>query len=236
MQLDIIFENDAIVAINKPAGVLSIPDRTQSAVSLKDMLLEKYGSIFTIHRLDKETSGLIIFAKNEAAHKFYSKKFEEREVEKYYLGFTHGTMPAASGTIDAPMMEHPVIKGQMIVNRKGKPSVTDYEVVEALSKFSLVKFRIHTGRMHQIRVHSKDVGHPIACDPLYGDGKPVLLSSIKKKYKLSKLEEEERPILQRVALHSSQLIFKDQDGNRIELVAEMPKDMRAFLQQLKKNA
>lgn len=236
MQLDIIFENDAIVAINKPAGVLSIPDRTQSSVSLKDMLLDKYGTIFTIHRLDKETSGLIIFAKNEAAHKFYSKKFEEREVEKYYLGFVHGTMPAESGTIDAPLMEHPVIKGQMIVNRKGKPSVTDYEVVEALSKFSLVKFRIHTGRMHQIRVHSKDVGHPIACDPLYGDGKPVLLSSIKKKYKLSKLQEEERPILQRVALHSYQLIFKDQEGNVNDLIAEMPKDMRAFLQQLKKNA
>lgn len=235
MQLDIIFENDSIVAINKPAGTLSIPDRIQSAPSLKDLLIEKYGGIFTIHRLDKETSGIILFAKTETAHKFFSKMFEERSVEKYYLGLVQGTMPADAGIIDAPLMEHPVIKGQMIVNRKGKPSVTEYEVVEALSKYSLVKFRIHTGRMHQIRVHAKDVGHPIACDPLYGDGKPLLLSSIKKKYKLSKLQDEERPILNRVALHSYQLKFKDADGNAFDLIAEMPKDMRALIQQLKKN-
>ena len=120
------------------------------------------------------------------------------------MALVYGTLSSISGTIDTPIMEHPVFKGQMVVNRKGKPSVTDYEVVEALGKYSLVKFRIHTGRTHQIRVHAKDIGHPIACDPLYGDGKPILLSSIKKKYKLSKAEEEERPILNRVALLSSQ--------------------------------
>ena len=80
----IVFENEDFVAINKPAGLLSIPDRTQSAVSLKDMLIEKYGSIFTVHRLDKDTSGIIVFAKHEAAHKFLSQAFEERKVEKYY--------------------------------------------------------------------------------------------------------------------------------------------------------
>lgn len=235
MHLDIIFENTAFVVINKPAGMLSIPDRTQSEPSLKDILIERYGKIFTVHRLDRETSGIILFAKDEETHKYFSKKFEERDVEKYYLGLVYGTLSTASGIIDAPIMEHPVFKGQMVVNRKGKPSVTEYEVVEALGKYSLVKFRIHTGRTHQIRVHAKDIGHPIACDPLYGDGKPILLSSIKKKYKLSKQEEEERPILNRVALHSYQLKFKDAAGNDYDLTAELPKDIRALIQQLKKN-
>jgi 23S rRNA pseudouridine1911/1915/1917 synthase len=235
MHLDIIFENNEFVVVNKPAGMLSIPDRTQSEPSLKDLLIERYVKIFTVHRLDKETSGIILFAKDEATHKYFSKKFEEREVEKYYLALVYGTLSSATGTIDAPIMEHPVFKGQMVVNRKGKPSVTDYEVVEALGKYSLVKFRIHTGRTHQIRVHAKEIGHPIACDPLYGDGKPVLLSSIKKKYKLSKSEDEERPILSRVALHSSQLKFKDTAGNEYDLTAELPKDIRALMQQLKKN-
>lgn len=231
----IIFENDHFIVLNKPAGVLSIPDRMQSETSLKDMLIEKYGSIFTIHRLDRETSGIIIFAKDEATHKYFSKQFEERTVEKYYLGLVHGSMPEKTGSMDGAIMEHPVFKGQMVINQKGKPSLTDYEVVEELGKYSLVKFQIHTGRTHQIRVHAKNIGHPIVCDPLYGDGKPVLLSSIKKKYKLSKHDAEERPMLNRVALHSCELKFKDAEGKDFDLVAELPKDMRALIQQLKKN-
>lgn len=233
--IDIIFENDQFVAVNKPAGMLSIPDRTQSEVSLKDMLIEKYGSIFTVHRLDKETSGIILFAKDEATHKYLSKAFEERSVEKYYLGLVYGVPAQNAGTIEGPIMEHPVQKGVMVVHAKGKPSVTDYEIQGAYGKYSLVKFRIHTGRTHQIRVHAKNIGNPIACDPLYGDGKPILVSSFKKKYKLSKHDEEERPILNRVALHSSQIKFADADGNQFDLIAELPKDIRALLQQLKKN-
>ncbi|MBC7889624.1 MAG: RluA family pseudouridine synthase [Ferruginibacter sp.] len=230
-----IFENDHFIVLNKPAGVLSIPDRVQSEPSLKDMLTDKYGSIFTIHRLDRETSGIILFAKDEATHKYFSKQFEERTVEKFYLGLIHGAMPEKTGSMDGPIMENPVFKGQMVINQKGKASLTDYEVVEELGKYSLVKFQIHTGRTHQIRVHAKNIGHPIVCDPLYGDGKPVLLSSIKKKYKLSKHDLEERPMLNRVALHSFQLKFKDAEGKDFDLVAEMPKDIRALVQQLKKN-
>jgi 23S rRNA pseudouridine1911/1915/1917 synthase len=231
----IVFENDDFVAINKPAGLLSIPDRTQSAVSLKDMLIEKYGSIFTVHRLDKDTSGMIIFAKHEAAHKFLSQAFEERKVEKYYRGIVHGSLAEKKGTIDAPISEHPLHKGLMTVHRNGKASVTDYEVIEEHKSFSLLQFQLHTGRTHQIRVHCKNIGHPLACDELYGDGKPVLLSAIKKKFKLSKHDEEERPMLNRLALHSYCLKFADAGGNEFNLIAELPKDMRALLQQLKKN-
>jgi 23S rRNA pseudouridine955/2504/2580 synthase/23S rRNA pseudouridine1911/1915/1917 synthase len=176
-----------------------------------------------------------MFAKDEETHKFFSKQFEERTVEKYYLGLVHGSMPDKSGSMDGPIMEHPVFKGQMVINKNGKPSLTDYEVMEELGKYSLVKFQIHTGRTHQIRIHSKNIGHPIVCDPLYGDGKPVLLSSIKKRYKLSQHDEEERPMLNRVALHSCQLKFKDSEGKEFDLEAELPKDIRALVQQLRKN-
>lgn len=231
----IIFENDFFIVINKPAGMLSIPDRAQSQTSLKDILLAKLGSIFTIHRLDKETSGIIVFAKDEITHKYFSQQFESRNVEKYYLGLVHGTPTHTSGTIDAPLQEHSFIAGKMVVNKNGKPSVTDYEVQENFGKFSLIKFRIHTGRMHQIRVHASNIGHPIACDGLYGDGKPILLSSIKKKYKLSKHDEEERPMLHRVALHSYQLIFTDAYGTVHNFTATLPKDIRALITQLEKN-
>ena len=229
-----IFENDSFIAINKPAGLLSIPDRVQSEPSLKDMLLEKYGSIFTVHRLDKDTSGIILFAKTEAAHKYFSRLFEERKIEKYYQGLVIGCPAQKKGTLDAPISEHPTQKGLMVVHRKGKPSVTDYEVLEDLKQFSLIQFQLHTGRTHQIRVHCRNMGHPLACDELYGDGKPILLSSLKKKFKLSRHDEEERPMLNRLALHSYRLKFTDTDGKLIDLEAELPKDIRALIQQLKK--
>lgn len=230
-----LFENDSFIALNKPAGVLSIPDRMQSEPSLKDRLIEKYGSIFTIHRLDKETSGIILFAKDAETHKFFSKQFEEKAMEKYYMGLVHGSPAHKTGSIGGAIMEHPVFKGQMVINKNGKPSLTEYEVIENFPKYSLVKFQLHTGRTHQIRVHSKNIGHPIVCDPLYGDGKPVMLSAIKKKFKLSKHDDEERPMLSRVALHSYELKFTDEQGKAFDLTAELPKDMRALMQQLKKN-
>ena len=233
--LQIIFENDELVAINKPAGLLTIPDREQSEKSLKEMLQDKYGSIFTVHRLDKDTSGLVIFAKNETAHKYLSKLFEDRKVEKYYLGIVIGSPENKTGMIDAPISEHPLHKGLMTVHRNGKPSQTGYEVLEANKNYSLVSFQLHTGRTHQIRVHAKNIGHPLAFDTLYGDGKPVLLSSIKKKFKLSKHDEEERPMINRLALHSYKLSFEDMNGKRLELEAAMPKEFRALMQQLKKS-
>lgn len=232
----IIFEDNNFIAINKAAGLLSIPDRMQSEVSLKDMLLAKYGTIFTVHRLDKDTSGIILFAKNEATHKFLSQAFEDRRVEKYYQGIVHGLPAEKKGTIDVPISEHLLQKGLMVIHRNGKPSVTDYEVIEAYKSFSLLQFQLHTGRTHQIRVHCKNMGHPLACDELYGDGKPVLLSALKKKYKLGKHDEEERPMLNRLALHSYCLKFTDAEGKAFNLIAELPKDMRALLQQLKKNS
>lgn len=231
---EIIFENAQFIAINKPAGMLSIPDREGKEPSLKSWLREKYGNIFTVHRLDRETSGVIVFAKDEATHKFLSEAFEHRDVEKLYHGLVQGSLAIPTGSINQPIMEHPAKPGTMVINRRGKESLTDYEVLEDLGLYSLVQFRIHTGRTHQIRVHMQSLGHPIVCDELYGDPRPVLISSFKRSFKLSKDQEEERPILSRLALHSHLLHFQDAAGGFHTLEAPLPKDMRALIQQLKK--
>ena len=237
----LIFENDDFVVLDKPSGLLSIPGREGKEISLKKILQERYSEIFTIHRLDKGTSGLIVFAKNETAHKFLSQQFvpkdsteENRKIEKIYLGLIIGSPTHKKGTIDAPIMEHPVKKGLMVINRKGKESLTDYEVIDDFGIYSWVQFQIHTGRTHQIRIHMKDMGHPVVCDELYGDGEPVFLSAIKHKFKLSKNEEQERPILNRLALHSYQLKFTVDDDKQYEFEAPVPKDLKATLQQLSK--
>ena len=232
---EIVAETEDFVAVNKPAGLLSIPDREGDELSLKRLLMENYGQVFTVHRIDRNTSGLILFARNEAAHQFFSKAFEERTVEKYYLGIVTGTLAEKEKTIDAPIAQNSVRHTLMIVHKRGKPSVTDYKVLEEFGRYSLLQFRIHTGRTHQIRLHMQYAGHPIVCDELYGDGRPVLLSSIKRNYHLSKSELEERPLLNRLGLHARRLRFTDASGKVFDLEAEMPKDMRALLQQLRKN-
>lgn len=230
----IIYEDENLIALNKPSGLLSIPDREGKDISLKKLLIEKYGTIFTVHRIDKDTSGLIVFAKNDIAHKHLSQQFEARQTEKIYLGLVLGSLAEKKGIIDAPMAEHPGKKGLMTVYRKGKESITDYEVLEDFKIFSWLQFQIHTGRTHQIRVHAKHIGHPVVCDELYGDGKPILLSSLKHKFKLSKNELEERPILNRLALHALSLQFANTNGEILKVEAPLPKDLKAFLQQLRK--
>src|SRR4051794_19729285 len=111
----LIFENDDFIVLNKPSGLLSIPDREGKDISLKKILQNNYGGIFTVHRLDKDTSGLIVFAKNEEAHKHLSQQFENRQTEKIYLGLVLGSLAEKQGAIDLPIAEHPTKKGLMTV-------------------------------------------------------------------------------------------------------------------------
>ncbi len=233
--VSIIFENDDFIAVNKASGMLTIPDRhDETQLSLYKILSNQFGKIFIVHRLDRDTSGLVLFAKNELSHKYLSQLFEKRNIDKNYVGFIRGSLPEKNGIIDEPIAEHPTRKGVMTVNKKGKPSVTEYKVLEDFGIYSLVHFNIQSGRTHQIRVHMKFAGHPIACDNVYGDGQPILLSSFKKKFRLSQHDEEERPLVNRLALHSHHLNFKDASGNSFSLEAPLPKDLNALLQQLQK--
>ena len=213
--------------------MLSIPDRANTQPSLKSELQKKYGEIFVVHRIDRPTSGLIIFAKNAEAHKALSALFLSREMNKKYVALVNGTIYPESGTIDAAITEHPAKDGTMIVHQKGKNSITDYKTVEKFPLYSFVEYQIHTGRTHQIRVHTKYMGHSIVGDELYGDGKPVLVSQIRKDFKLSKSVDDEQPILNRLALHSYRMEFTLFE-KEYKLEAPLWKDMRATLQQLRK--
>jgi 23S rRNA pseudouridine955/2504/2580 synthase/23S rRNA pseudouridine1911/1915/1917 synthase len=146
-----------------------------------------------------------------------------------------GSPVEQKGEVNEPIAEHPSKKGIMTVYRKGKESITRYEVLDQFRLFSWLQFHILTGRTHQIRVHMKHLGHPIACDPLYGDGKPIFLSQIKTKFKLSRADEEERPLLNRLALHAA-LLELEVNGSSLLLEAPLPKDLRATLNQLGKRA
>lgn len=236
MQIEILYQDDDMLMVNKPAGVLVIPDRFNSDLPSLNRLLEtKIGQrIWVVHRLDRDTSGVMCFAKNEEAHRYLSQLFEAHDVGKFYAGIVMGRVIPEEGRIEAPIAEHPFQKGKMVTARKGKASVTDYKVVEQWALHSLVQFQIHTGRTHQIRVHMQSIGHPIVCDELYGDGKPFLLSAIKKKFKLSEKEETERPLMSRLGLHAYRLMLHKPDGTLVDIEAPLPKDMAACVNQLNK--
>lgn len=235
-KLPIIFENDDYVVVNKPPGLLSIPDRFHPEwPSAQGLLKKQFETIWVVHRIDRDTSGCLCFAKNAEAHRHASIEFEKRRVVKIYEAIVHGTPPDSSGFIDAPMMEHPTIKGKMMVHAKlGKPAQTSYTLLTSYGMFSHMRYTLHTGRTHQIRVHTNHVGCPIACDELYGNGEPIYISALKRNYKLAKLEESEKPMLQRLALHAAELKFNDAQGRTIDVRAELPKDMHAFLKQCAK--
>lgn len=235
MKPEVVFENEQLIAFSKPSGLLSIPDRFDAQKeNLLRLAESRYGKLFVVHRIDKDTSGLIVFAKDEDTHRFMSGLFLDRGIEKYYLALVQGNPVQAAGSIRKGIMPHPTLKGKMVVNAKGKEARTDYEVLQNFSGFSLVKLQIFTGRTHQIRVHMHDLGYPVVCDPLYGKGSPVYLSAIKKKFKLSINELEEQPMLQRLALHAFELRFKDASGQEIHIQAPLSKDMNATVKQLEK--
>ncbi|MES2702854.1 MAG: RluA family pseudouridine synthase [Bacteroidota bacterium] len=236
MTIEKLYEDDDLVVVNKPAGLLVVPDRfNQNLASMNKLLETKLGQrIWVVHRLDRDTSGVITFAKNEAAHRYLSILFQERDINKFYAGLVHGIVTPAEGRIEAPIAEHPAIGGKMIVAKKGKAAVTDYKVAEQWPLYSLMQFQIHTGRTHQIRVHMQSIGHSIVCDELYGDGKPFMLSSIKRKYRLSEKDEQEKPLLSRLALHAYRLEFEKEDGKLVSVEAPLPKDISACVKQLNK--
>jgi len=235
LKLETIFENEALIAFNKPSGLLTIPDRFNPEIPcLQKTAEQKLGKLYTVHRLDRDTSGLILFAKNENSHRYLSGLFQSRNIQKYYQALIHGTPHPEQGDIRQPMSEHPLKKGKMIVNKNGKPAHTAYKLLKTWSGFSLAELQLFTGRTHQIRVHLQFLGHPILCDPLYGNESQLMLSSIKKHYKLSKNMLEERPILSRLALHAARLVFEDETGKAIVINAALPKDMAATINQLDK--
>ena len=231
---EIIYEDGFLVIANKTAGLLSIPDRYQpEKINLQHLLKQQFGEIWTVHRLDKDTSGLICFARNEEAHKTLSQQFEKRQVQKIYHALVDGNLKEDKGTIDQP-----IGKGQgnkMQITKTGKAALTLYQVEQRYKHFNWVAVEIKTGRTHQIRVHFQAIGHPLAVDTLYGQRDALFLSEIKTKaYRLGK-NKEERPLLSRLSLHASSLsLAHPETGKPVQFTAPLPKDLRAALNQLNK--
>jgi 23S rRNA pseudouridine1911/1915/1917 synthase len=231
---NIIFEDEHLLIVNKPAGVVVIPERVHTGKdSLQKQLENTYGKLYVVHRIDRETSGLVCFAKTEEAHKAMSQMFEKHEVQKFYKAFVKGRMKEKQGKIEAPIAENPSHPGTMLVHPKGKASLTLYEVEEELRDISLLNVEIKTGRTHQIRVHLSYIGHPLLVDKIYAKTEAFMLSSVKRNYKAG--EEGEQPLIDRLTLHAYRLVFKHPfTGETITCEAPFPRDINALLKVLRK--
>ncbi len=233
---EIIYEDDQLVVVNKPPDYLSIPDRHDSTKpNLVSFLQQKFGEIFVVHRIDRETSGILCFARNAEAHRNLCKQFDDRVVEKFYLALADGRMHDDEGIIDKPIAEHSSVAGKMITAARGKASLSLYKVLQRFKHFTLAEIEIKTGRTHQIRVHFQSIGYPLAVDPLYGRRSELKLSEIKGKYKLGKWVDEERPIMSRTTLHAYRLKLQHPVTEEVmNFKVEPPKDFVALVQQLEK--
>jgi 23S rRNA pseudouridine1911/1915/1917 synthase len=216
--LDIIYEDGDIIAINKPAGMTVHPAPGHPTSTLVNAILAHcrdlsgVGGVLRpgiVHRLDRDTSGVILVAKNDAAHNALAKQLKERTVEKTYIALVDGTPRPPEGVIDAPIARDPRNRQRMAVVQGGRESVTAYKVIERFSGYSLVEARPKTGRTHQIRVHLAAIGNPIVGDRVYG--------------RASKL-------VRRQFLHAARIAFAHPStGRRMELEAKLAADLASAL-------
>lgn len=232
----VIYSDDDIVVLNKRSGILIAADRYNPDAPRLDLLAEKeFGKLYAVHRIDKDTSGLIIYARNPEAQRNLSMQFENREVHKVYHALVYGHPLWEDLHVDLKLQPDGDARHRTVVSgRYGKPSVTDFKNLGACGPYSWIECYPKTGRTHQIRVHLASNGLSIVCDPLYsGNQKPVRLSEIKKKWNGD--EVEERPLLSRLALHAYKIEFTHpKSGEKVNFTASYPKDMEATRKQLAK--
>ncbi|HAH31075.1 MAG TPA: RluA family pseudouridine synthase [Elusimicrobia bacterium] len=207
---ELIYEDSDMLAINKPSGLLTMPGRggLASAKSALSILRVSRGPLFVVHRLDKDASGLMLFARNAEAHRYYSGLFETRDITKKYLAAVDGLIAAQNGEIDKPLVQGG--SGRVSVAFDGKASVTRYETLEHYKNSTLLEVSILSGRRHQIRVHLYSIGHPIIGDRVYGD-------------------QEKQKQWPRLMLHAYELKFNDRNGKKQAFRADPPKDFMSVL-------
>jgi 23S rRNA pseudouridine1911/1915/1917 synthase len=241
-RLDILLDTPDLVAINKPAGLATIPGRGETTSALQELArqlgIPSSGTtdprLRVVHRLDKDTSGVLLFAKNTAAQRHISHQFQNNGVQKEYLALVAGAPADNEGDIDAPLAPHPANPRKMTVFKHGRAARTLWRVEKRFRSFALVRAFPKTGKTHQIRVHLKHAGMPLAVDPLYNPhAPPMLLSNIKRDYRPTR-GHEERPLIGRLTLHADKLRFFDLGGMLVEVIAALPKDFRATFNQLSK--
>lgn len=180
--LDIIYEDQDVAVINKPQGMVVHPSAGHSSGTLVNALLYHIKDLSTIngivrpgivHRIDMDTSGLLMIAKNDQAHQALASELKDKKSLRKYLAIVHGNLPNDRGVIEAPIGRSEKDRKKQAVTAKGKPAVTHFKVLERFGSYTLVELRLETGRTHQIRVHMAYIGHPLAGDPLYGPRKTL---------------------------------------------------------------
>lgn len=232
--MKIVFENKDILVINKPAGLIVHPVRKGQKDTLVDELLAHCPEIKNVgdpstssgqvnlrpgivHRLDKDTSGLMVIAKNNPTFNYFKKQFQERKITKKYLALVRGRVKDEKGTITKSISfsKKDRKKRSALLNEKSKRAWTGYKVIKRFSDYTLLEVEIKTGRTHQIRVHLSSIGHPIAGDQQYKFKRQPQLAGLKRQF-----------------LHAAYLKFKLSDGKIIKLESPLPRDLKDILQKL----
>ncbi|KXG43741.1 RluA family pseudouridine synthase [Tepidibacillus decaturensis] len=224
--LDIVYEDQDVIVINKPRGMVVHPAPGHYSGTLVNALLYHCKDLSGIngvlrpgivHRIDKDTSGLLMAAKNDLAHESLARQLKDHDVHRIYLALVHGEIPHDLGTIDAPIGRDPHDRKKMtVIHKNSKHAVTHFVVKERFQGFTLVECKLETGRTHQIRVHMQYIGHPLVGDPLYG---------LKKTLKIDGQ-----------ALHAKTLGFKHPRTNEyMEFDSELPEDMQGLIEELRAN-
>jgi len=227
----ILFEDDDIIVVNKPPFISTLDEREGGDINMLRLAKEYSSDAQVCHRLDKETSGTLIIAKNPDAYRAVSIQFEKRQVKKIYHAIINGTHVFEDLKIDLPILN--VGKGNVTINRQeGKAAETWFRSLKYFKHYTLVECRPVTGRMHQIRIHLATQRASIAGDQMY-KGEPVFLSRIKRKYNLGK-DQEELPVMKRFALHAYEVSFKLLEGKQVTIHAPYPKDFETLLKLLEK--
>ncbi len=242
--LDILYDTADLVAIHKPPGLATIPGRGETTSALQQLAaqlsLPASGQadprVRVVHRLDKDTSGVLLFAKHVGAQRHLSHQFQNNTVEKEYLALVAGRPLTDEGEVDVRLAVHPANPKLMTTSKQGRPARTLWRIEQRFRAHTLLRVFPKTGKTHQIRVHLRHAGLPLAVDPLYNpNAPPLLLSAFKRGYRAPR-DQEERPLIARLTLHAEKLRFADLAGQPAEIVAPPPKDLRAALNQLAKFA
>jgi 23S rRNA pseudouridine1911/1915/1917 synthase len=224
--LDILHLDDDLIAVNKPAGLVVHAGAGQHSGTLVNALLHRFRALSTVsgderpgivHRIDKETSGVLLVARTDAAHRKLAEQFASRQVEKTYLALVQGTVRAETGKITSPITRDPVRRTRMTTRAgHGRTALTTYKVLERFDRFTYLEVKIGTGRTHQIRVHLASAGHPVAGDTLYG--------AAAAKYG-------------RFFLHASRIRFASPStGETIEIQAPLPTELADWLHNVRRNS
>jgi 23S rRNA pseudouridine1911/1915/1917 synthase len=250
--LEILHEDDAIVVVNKSAGMVVHPAKGHWEGTLASALAHHFTTLSgrggptrpgIVHRLDRDTSGVIVVAKNDQAHDALAEQFKSRNVEKEYLAIVVGVPELDRDLIDEPIGDHPTHRGKKAIRRKdpdARPATTVYEVIERFAGYALARALPKTGRTHQIRLHLAHVGHPILCDRLYGGRAVITELELIPRDKIGQHTAEEQaafsqPLLDRQALHAHRLAFSHPiTGEPMEFVAPLAADMGRALAALKR--